>query len=66
MFDEITKKYVEVAIGAEEQTPKKQIKKTRRFSGSTYKNSKERILAIKEKYKYGVTQEILDEFIKSL
>lgn len=29
MFDEITKKYVEVAIGAEEQTPKKQIKKTR-------------------------------------
>ena len=37
-----------------------------RASGEHYENSKERIQAIKEKYKNGVTREILDEFIKSL
>lgn len=37
-----------------------------RYSGDRYENSPEKLQAIKEKYKNGVTKELLDEFIKSL
>lgn len=35
-----------------------------RYSGLKYENTKERLQEIKEKYKNGVTEEILQEFIK--
>jgi hypothetical protein len=35
-----------------------------RYSGRKYENTKERLQEIKEKYKNGVTEEILQEFIK--
>lgn len=38
----------------------------KRYSGKTYENRPEKLQAIKEKYKNGVTKEILDEFIKRL
>lgn len=41
-------------------------KKTMRFSGDIYTNSEERLNAIKEKYKNGITKEILKEFAESL
>lgn len=37
-----------------------------RYSKLEYKNSKERIKQIKEKYKNGITPEILAEFIKNI
>lgn len=37
-----------------------------RYSKLEYENSKERINQIKEKYKNGVTPEILAEFIKNI
>ena len=37
-----------------------------RYSKLEYKNSKEKINQIKEKYKNGVTPEILAEFIKNI
>lgn len=39
---------------------------TKRFSGKFYINSPERIAELKEKYKNGVTDEILNEFMTSL
>ena len=41
-------------------------KKTMRFSGDIYANSEEKLNAIKEKYKNGITKEILKEFAESL
>lgn len=38
----------------------------KRYSGKTYENSPEKLQAIKEKYKNGVTKEILDDFVKRL
>lgn len=40
--------------------------KQRRFSGLTYVNPPEKIEALKEKYKNGVTEEILQEFFEKL
>lgn len=37
-----------------------------RYSGKEYTNSKEKISSIKEKYKNGVTDTILNEFISNL
>lgn len=39
---------------------------TQRHSGKEYINSKEKLEAIKQKYKNGVTDEILNDFIRSL
>lgn len=39
---------------------------TQRYSGKTYTNSKEKLEAIKQKYKNGVTDDILNDFIRSL
>lgn len=36
----------------------------KRFSGKDYENSEERLNEIKEKYKNGVTKEILDEMLR--
>jgi hypothetical protein len=41
-------------------------KKTMRFSGDIYINSEEKLNAIKEKYKNGITKDILKEFAESL
>ena len=41
-------------------------KESNRYSGKVYKNSKEKLQSIKEKYKNGVTTEILNEFIKTI
>ena len=41
--------------------PRKKRKNNERFSGLEYKNSPEKIKAIKEKYKNGVTEEIIKE-----
>ncbi len=38
----------------------------KRFSGRTYKNPPEHIEHIKEKYKNGITKEILEEFADAL
>ena len=35
-----------------------------RYSGNDYVNLKEKLNAIKEKYKNGVTQEIIEEWLK--
>ena len=35
-----------------------------RYSGLVYENSAEKIAELKEKYKNGVTKEILEEFLK--
>ena len=35
-----------------------------RYSGNDYVNSKEKLNAIKEKHKNGVTQEIIEEWLK--
>lgn len=40
--------------------------RTHRFSGKSYNNSPERILELKEKYKNGVTSEIMEEFAKKI
>ena len=45
--------------------PRKKRKNNERFSGLEYINSPEKIKAIKEKYKNGVTEEIIKEmFLK--
>ena len=41
--------------------PRKKRKNNERFSGLEYKNSPEKIKEIKEKYKNGVTEEIINE-----
>ena len=41
--------------------PRKKRKNNERFSGLEYKNSPEKIKAIKDKYKNGVTNKILSE-----
>lgn len=53
-------------IGAEEyrkqyQSLSLQTKYKKRYSGKVYENSLEKIKAIKEKYKNGITNEILEE-----
>ena len=37
-----------------------------RFSGKYYKNTEEKLASLKEKYKNGVTKEILKEFFETL
>lgn len=37
---------------------------TQRYSGKKYTNSKEKLEAIKQKYKNGVTNDILNDFIR--
>ena len=44
--------------------PRKNHRKDQRYSGLNYTNSEEKLNAIKEKYKNGVTREILEEFLK--
>lgn len=41
--------------------PRKKRKNNERFSGLDYVNSPEKIMAIKEKYKNGVTEKIIKE-----
>ena len=41
--------------------PRKNHRNNQRFSGLDYTNSEEKLNAIKEKYKNGVTREILEE-----
>lgn len=41
-------------------------KESNRYSGKVYKNSKEKLQSIKEKYKNGVTDEIMKEFMNNL
>jgi hypothetical protein len=48
------------------QRRKNRKKKTMRFSGEIYINSEEKLNAIKEKYKNGITKDILKEFAESL
>lgn len=48
------------------QRRKTRKKKTMRFSGDIYINSEEKLNAIKEKYKNGITKDILKEFAESL
>ena len=48
------------------QRRKNRKKKTMRFSGDIYINSEEKLNAIKEKYKNGITKDILKEFAESL
>jgi hypothetical protein len=65
------------ATGVEKKTGKKHLsirelkkifgpvrKETGRFSGRTYTNSEERLSQIREKYKNGVTEAILDEVLR--
>lgn len=40
--------------------------KTMRFSGEIYTNSEQKLNAIREKYKNGITKEILKEFAENL
>lgn len=44
--------------------PRKNRRKDIRYSGLVYENSAEKIAELKEKYKNGVTKEILEEFLK--
>lgn len=44
--------------------PRKNRRKDIRYSGLVYENSAEKLAAIKEKYKNGVTKEILEELLK--
>jgi hypothetical protein len=39
-------------------------KNNKRFSGKHYKNSPEKLAAIKEKYKNGVSKSIIEEMLK--
>lgn len=48
------------------QRQKNRKKKTMRFSGDIYTNSEQKLNAIREKYKNGITKEILKEFAESL
>lgn len=48
------------------QRQKNRKNKTMRFSGDIYTNSEQKLNAIKEKYKNGITKEILKEFAESL
>jgi hypothetical protein len=45
---------------------KLQNRRKRRFSGRSYRNDEKRINEIKEKYKNGVTADILREFAEKL
>ena len=44
--------------------PRSNKRKDIRYSGLVYENSAEKIAELKEKYKNGVTKEILEEFLK--
>jgi hypothetical protein len=41
-------------------------KSNKRYSGENYVNSEEKLNTIKEKYKNGITTEILAEFMKNI
>lgn len=47
-----------------ELLPRLNRRKDIRYSGLVYENSAEKIAELKEKYKNGVTKEILEEFLK--
>lgn len=48
------------------ELPRGRPPKSGRFSGKIYKNTDEKLMEIKEKYKNGITQEILDEMMKGI
>lgn len=46
--------------------PPEECKKQRRYSGLKYKNSKEKLNQIREKYKNGVSKKIIEKMVNEL